>query len=207
MTMASLILDDGCGLEYHGLLRHVLGKRSAGAGRSGGDLVHHVHALDHFSEYGVPLALRRCIGKIKRLGVRDVDEELRGRGMRIAGARHRHGTGHVEKTGLAALLGFVLNRAACRLLLEVRSKPAALNHESADHAVELRVVELLGLDASQKILDRLRRGVGVELDSDLAGTGLEVDLRIGGSSLSGPKSQTDGEAQQGTTEDGTLLLV
>src|SRR5450759_2485702 len=199
MTMASLILDDGCSLEYHGLLRHVLGKRSAGAGRHGGDLVHHVHALDHLPEHSVPIALRRCFSKIEELVVRYVDEELRSRGLRIAGARHRQCARHIEKTGFAALFSFVLNRTAGGLLLEVRGKPAALDHESRDYAVKLRAVVLLALDVGQKILDRLRRGVRVELDSDLAGTGIEIDLRIGGSSLYGPKSQTGGEQQQGTT--------
>src|ERR1700694_4890592 len=97
MTMADLVLNDRCGLEHDLLQRDILGKRSSGTGRRGRDLVHDVHALDHLPEYGISVALGRCIAKIERLVIRDVDEELRGRGLRVAGACPRYRTGHVEE--------------------------------------------------------------------------------------------------------------
>ena len=46
--------------------------------------------------------------------------------------------------------------------------------------MELRAVVVLGLDVVEEVRDRLRRGVGEELDLDLAGGRVELDLRIGG---------------------------
>ncbi len=88
--------------------------------------------------------------------------------------------GTLEQPGLAALLGLVLDRRPGRLLLEVGSESAALDHEALDHPVELRAVVELGVDVREEILDRLRRGVRVELDADLARSRVQVDLRIGG---------------------------
>ena len=56
--------------------------------------------------------------------------------------------------------------------------------------MELRAVVVLGLDVGEEILDRLRRGVRVELDADLAGGRVEVDLRVGGLRL-GAGSEAD----------------
>ena len=46
--------------------------------------------------------------------------------------------------------------------------------------MELRAVVVLGLHVVEEIGDGLRRGVGIELDLDLAGGRVELDLRIGG---------------------------
>ena len=46
--------------------------------------------------------------------------------------------------------------------------------------MELRAVVVLGLHVVEEVRDGLRRGVGVELDADLAGGRVELDLRIGG---------------------------
>src|SRR5450755_3386409 len=199
MTMASLVLNDGCRLEHNALQRYILGERSAGACRGGGDLVHDVHSLDHLSEYRIAVALLRCILEIEELVVRDIDEELSGRGMRVSGARHRHRAGHVQQSRLAALLGLVLDGRARWLLLEIRSEPSSLNHESRNHAVKLSVVVLFGLDVGEKVFDRLRRGVGVELDSDLAGAGIEIDLGIGCTNVSGCQEESGGEQQRDAT--------
>ena len=77
-----------------------------------------------------------------------------------------------------------------RLLLEVRSEAAALDHEAADHAVELRAVVMLGFHVVEKIRDRFRRGVGIELDADLARGRVEFDLRVGGERGQGEAAAT-----------------
>ena len=51
------------------------------------------------------------------------------------------------------------------LLLEIGREAAALDHEAGDYAVELRAVVVLGLDVVEEVRDRLRRGVGKELDA------------------------------------------
>src|ERR1022692_8715 len=207
MTMASLVLNDCCGLEHNALERYVLRKRSAGASRGGGDLVHDVHSLNDLSEYRIAVALLRCVLEIEELVVRDIDEELRGRGMRVSGARHRHRAGHIEQSSLAALFGLVLDGRARRLLLEIRSEPPSLNHESRNHAVKLSVVVLLGLDVGEKVFDRFRRGVRIQLDSDLAGGGIEIDLGIGCTNVSGCQEESGGEQQRDATYHGRLLCV
>jgi len=64
------------------------------------------------------------------------------------------------------------------ILLEVRGEPSALDHEAADHAVELRAVVVLCFDVVEEVRDGLRRGVGIELDADLACGRVEFDLGI-----------------------------
>ena len=44
--------------------------------------------------------------------------------------------------------------------------------------MELGAIVVLGLDVGEEILDGLRRCIGGELDPDLAGGGVEIDLRI-----------------------------
>ena len=46
--------------------------------------------------------------------------------------------------------------------------------------MELRAVVVLGLDVVEEVRDGLGRGIGEELDLDLAGGGVELDLRVGG---------------------------
>ena len=150
------------------------------AGRRLRDLVDHVHPLDHLAEHRVAVALRVRRAEVQELVVGDVDEELRGRGVGVAGARHRERARNVHEAGLARLLGFDRDRRLRRLLLEIRREAAALDHEARDHAVELRAVVVLGLHVVEEVRDGLRRGVGKELDLDLAGGRVELDLRIGG---------------------------
>jgi hypothetical protein len=55
------------------------------------------------------------------------------------------------------------------------SKPPALNHEVADHAVEDRVVVVTGLDVGKKVGDGLRCALGVEFKRDDAVVGVQFD--------------------------------
>ena len=76
-------------------------------------------------------------------------------------------------------LRFVDHRGARGLLLEVGREAAALDHEAVDDAVELRAVVVLRLHVLEEVRDGLRCRVGEELDADLAGRGVELDLRVG----------------------------
>ena len=86
------------------------------------------------------------------------------------------------------------DRRPRRLLLEVAGEAAALDHEAGDHAVELRAVVVLRLHVLEEVRDRLRRGVGVELDADRARGGVDVDLRIGG--VGAPAANASGRTNE-----------
>ena len=59
-------------------------------------------------------------------------------------------------------------------------KPPPWIMKPENHAVELRAVVVLGFDVIEKVGDGLGRGIRKELDLDLAGGGVELDLGIGG---------------------------
>ena len=65
-------------------------------------------AFDHRAEHAVAPALRRRRGVVEERVVGDVDEELRGRRMRVGRARHRDRVVVV----LESVVGFVLDRRA-----------------------------------------------------------------------------------------------
>jgi hypothetical protein len=46
--------------------------------------------------------------------------------------------------------------------------------------VELRAVKVLGLDVVDEVGDGFGGCFGIELDTDFAGTGIEIDLRVCG---------------------------
>ena len=71
--------------------------------------------------------------------------------------------------------------------------------------MKLRAVVVLGLHVREEVLDRLRRSVGIELDSDLAGAGIEVDLGIGGMGGGGDRQAEGGKHEQVTAEHRQLL--
>ena len=99
MTMSVrsyLRVDDDRLVDDDLLGRNVLRERSAGARRRLGDLVDHVHPFDDLAEHRVAVALRIRRAEVQELVVGDVDEELRGRRVGIAGARHGERAGHVH---------------------------------------------------------------------------------------------------------------
>src|SRR6185436_20008599 len=79
-------------LDHHRLDRHVLVHAAVGR-RHGDDLVDHVHAAHDLAEHGIAVAV--LPGVVEELIVVNVDEELRGRGIGIAGARHGERAGLV----------------------------------------------------------------------------------------------------------------
>ena len=71
--------------------------------------------------------------------------------------------------------------------------------------MELRAVVVLRVDVVEKVGDGLRRGRGVELDDDLAGGGVELDLRVGGER--GQRQEGGGgDEERGCGESWTGLL-
>src|SRR5690606_11929053 len=119
------LLDD---YVFH---RHVLVACFHGGGDAL-DLLDNVHDFDHFTEYGVAPTLNGRCAVVEEAVVGDVDEELR------AGRVRFHGAGHGDGADLVgdAIVGFVLDRCAGRLLLHARLETTALDHEVTDHAVE-----------------------------------------------------------------------
>ena len=135
-----------------------------------------------FSEHRVaPAVLARIV---EEAVVLDVDEELRARGMRRAGARH----GDVAEVVLEAVLRLVLDRLARRLLVVGLVEAAALDHEAVDHPVEHGAVVVAVLHVLQEVLDGLGR-LRIELEADRADVGLDVDLRIGRKRAAGYRGQ------------------
>ena len=106
--------------------------------------------------------------------VLDVDEKLRGGGMRVVGARHGDGVAVV----LQAVVGFILDRRAGRLLLHARLEAAALDHEAVDDAVKDRAVVMAGLNVVNEVLDGFRRFVGIQFEGDDAEVGVQFDHGI-----------------------------
>ena len=144
---------DRDGLLDHDVLdRHVVVEALA-AGLHGLDLVDHVVAVDDLAEHRVAPALRRGRGVVEEAVVGDVDEELRGRRMRRAGARHRHAC---SCSFFRPLLASFCDRRIGRLLLHAGLEAAALDHEAGDDAVEHGVVVVALVHVGEEVRDRLR---------------------------------------------------
>src|SRR5690606_10624139 len=101
----------------------------------------------------------------------DVDEELRGRRMRLHGTRHRQGPGLVGK----AVVGFVLDGRAGGLLLHTRLETTALDHEVADHTMEDGAVVVAALDVFLEVGRGFRGLVFEQFDADDAMVGMQLD--------------------------------
>ena len=100
-----------------------------------------------------------------------VDEELRGRAV------HDSGSSHGQRTDLIfeAVGRFVLDRSLGGFLLEILIKSAALNHEAGHHAVENRPIVEPGVYVFEKVGNRDRGFVSVELSLDCPLGGLDQD--------------------------------
>src|SRR5215470_6174337 len=101
---------------------------AAVAGCDAPDPVNDLRARNHAPEYTVTPALRVARLMIEESVVGDVDEKLRGRRMRVAGAGHRDAVARI----LEPVRGFVLDRGLRRLLPELGREAAALDHEAVD---------------------------------------------------------------------------
>src|SRR5690606_24354784 len=166
--------DDFGALDDHVFLRHVL-MEAAGAGLDLADRVDHVHALADLAEHAIAPALQISGLEIEEVVVGDVDEELRGGRVRGLGARHGDGAALV----LEAVVGFVLDLLAGRLLVHARLEAAALDHEAVDDAMEHGVVVVAGLDVGEEVGHGDRGLLGVELEGDDAVVGVQFDCHCG----------------------------
>src|SRR5688572_23053937 len=137
------------------------------------DLVHDVHAFNDLAEHGVAVAVLPRV--VQEVVLADVDEELRGRRVRVRGARHRDGADVV----LQAVLRFDRNRRPRGFLRHVRRHAAALDHEPGDHAMEDRAVVMPVAYVLEEVLHRLRRLRRVQLEADVPRARPNIDLRIG----------------------------
>src|SRR5215467_1571273 len=89
--------------------------------------------------------------------------------MRIGSARHRHRIASVFEP----VRRLVFDRRARRLLAEIGSEAAALDHEPVDHPVEQGVVEMARTHIGKEIGHGLGRAHGVELERDRAMVGVQ----------------------------------
>ena len=99
------------------------------------------------------------------------DEELRAGRMRFHGASHGDGADLVGH----AIVGFVLDRCAGRLLLHARLESAALDHEVADHTVEDGAVVMAFLHVLLEVGHGFRGLVGEQVQGDDAVVGVQFD--------------------------------
>jgi hypothetical protein len=167
-----LVLDLFGPLDDHVLARHVLVEALV-AGLHILDLIHHVLAFDDTPENAVtPAVLALVI--VEEIVVADVYEELSRRGMRIRSPSHGDRVTLVAQ----AVLGFVFDRLAHRLLVHPRLESAALNHEAVDDPVEDCVVVMAGFDVSEEVGGALRGLLRVEFDCDDAVIGGELDHEL-----------------------------
>src|SRR5690606_899637 len=133
------------------------------------DLFNDLGAFDDLAEYGVAPAVGRGRGEVQEVVVGNVDEELCGGRMRVAGAGH----GESVAVVLEAVVGFVLDGFVRGFLLHAGLEAAALDHEVADDAMEDRAVIEAFFDVGKKIVDGLGCFFGVKLDDHVAHAGLE----------------------------------
>ena len=102
------------------------------------DLVYNFRAASYFAEYAITPTLLILSRMVQEIVIRDIDEELGGCGVWIRRARH----GDCVLVVLHFIVCFVLDLSAGRFLFHTGFKAAALNHESVDHTMKDRIVEL-----------------------------------------------------------------
>src|SRR6185503_7625258 len=161
------VSDDFRLLDHDVISGHVL-MEAAIAGRNRFDLVDHLAPLHDIAEHAITKAVGIGGAEIQEIIVDDVEEELRGGGMRVRCARHRYGVRIV----FDPIGRLVLDWRAHRLLLEPRLETAALHHETVDHAMKDRIVVKTVSHVLKKILRGHWRLLGVELDDYVAHRGL-----------------------------------
>src|SRR5690606_7132009 len=116
--------DDGFG-------RNVL-MEAAAASLYAFDLVYDFSAFNDFTEDSVAPTIGGRGSEVQEVIVGDVDEELCGSRVWVAGARH----GQRVAVVLQAVIGFVLNGSLGGFLFHVGIETAALNHEVVDDTME-----------------------------------------------------------------------
>ncbi len=161
---------------HHDRLDRDIAVRAAIAARHRDDGVDHLHAVDHLAEHGIAPALDALAAMVEEGVVRHVDEELRGRRMRVAGARHCQGAAQVFQ----AVVGLVPDRRAIGFFRHVRRHAAALDHEAGDHAMKHQAVVEPFFHVGEEICRRLRRLAGEHFHRDVALAGFDQHARVGG---------------------------
>src|ERR1700691_1032172 len=124
--------------------RSIFLERAHLAGGHVADLVHHLHALDNFSEHCVTPA--RLV-RIERRIVVEIDIELRVGAVRFGRARHADGAA----LGGQAVARFVERLVGSGLQFVTGVVAAALNEETGDHSMENRVGLLSLVDIAQEV--------------------------------------------------------
>src|SRR5215469_6825746 len=127
-----------------------------------------VHAFTHAAEHRVTEVARAVVEKGV---VGEVDEELRGGAVDVAGARHRQTAAGV----LQSVLRLVADRRARLLAGEVGGEAAALDDEARHDAMKDRAVEVALIDVAQEILDREWRLLREQLDREGAVGSFKAD--------------------------------
>ncbi len=154
LPTSSLTLADGRFLHVgarddHRLDRHILHL----ALRRRFDLLYlidHIHSAYDATEDRVAPAAGRGV-QMRIVG--NVDEEMRGRAVRVAAPPHRHRSAQVFE----AVLRFVFNRRVRRLLHQIGENPPRLDHEVRDDAVKDGPIIKSRIDVVEEILGRFRR--------------------------------------------------
>ena len=143
-----------------------------GVGRHLGDLLRDVEPLDHAPEHRELPVERRLI--------RDADEELRAGAVRLARPQHRrHRAADVLQVVGAELQDAEPAGAVLRLLRRIlRQRIAALDQAAQDGAVERRAVVGALLGQLHQVADVIGRGVGQQLDHDVAEAGRDDRLLV-----------------------------
>ena len=132
------------------------------ASRYLGDSVDHVHAFAYFAKHRVTPAASVFAAVVEKIVIHQVDEELRGRRVRVGSARHRQGAAVV----LEAVVGFILDGGIIGLLAHLRIHAAALDHKAGDDAVENQAVKKTAVDVFEEVGSAQGRLLGEELDLD-----------------------------------------
>ena len=133
------------------------------------DLVDDILAFGDFTENAVtPTVLSRIVEEIV---VVDVDEELGRCGMRIGRSRHRDTVFFIGQT----VVRFIFNRCVRFFLVHAGLKPAALNHETVDNAMENGIVVMSRTNLGQKVFNGFGSVFGIEFDLDRAEIGMQCD--------------------------------
>jgi hypothetical protein len=139
-----------------------------------GNGIDDVHALYHFPENAVSESLFCVVSVVKTGIVRMIDEKLGRSAVGIGHARHGNGPSFVAQ----AICSFVSNGAFSRFLAHICQVPAALDHESLDHAVKYcSIIEFI-VHVGKKILYRQRRFVHEELERNIPLRGFDGDFGI-----------------------------
>ena len=149
-----------------------VGDQPVGVGRHLGDLLRDLEALDDPPEH-------RELAVEGRL-IRDADEELRAGAVRLARPQHRrHRAAHVLEIVGAELQDAEAAGPVLRLLRRIlRQRIAALDQAAQDGAMEGGAVVGALLGQLHQVADMVGRGVGQQLDHDVAEAGRDHRLLV-----------------------------